>query len=238
MLWPENTETAFRGAAHLGCRFFETDVRLTCDGALVCFHDSSLERTTNGSGKLASSSLDELRTLDAGYRHNLDGDYPFRGQGVVVPTLEEAITAIPDGCWVIDMKAEGTPEPLAAIIDRLNLSGRVIVGSFSTKLLDRFRELTGGKVPTSTGEAETIRAVAAAMTGRLIDPFRTEACVLQVPETWYGVPVATRALVDMSHAQGRLIHVWTVNDTEDMARLTAMGVDGIITDRPDLLNLR
>lgn len=237
-MWPENTETAFLGAAHLGYRFFETDVRVTGDGALVCFHDASLERTTNGRGKLASMSLHELRMLDAGFRHCLGGEYPFRGNGVIVPTLEEAITAIPDSCWVIDMKAAGTPEPLAAIIERLNLYERVIVGSFSNDLLGRFRELTGGKVPTSTGSGETMKAVAAAFTGRFIDPFRPETSALQVPETWYGIPVVTKALVDMSHARGRLVHVWTVNHTEDIARLTGLGVDGIITDRPDLLNLR
>lgn len=213
-------------------------MRVTSDGVLVCFHDASLERTTNGRGKVSSLSLDELRTFDAGYRYCLNGDYPFRGEGVAIPTLEEALTAIPDSSWVIDLKADGTPEPLAAMIERHNLYERVIVGSFSKELLGRFRELTGGMVPTSTGEGETVKAVAAAMTGGFIDPFHPETSALQVPETWYGIPVVTRALVDMSHARGRLVHVWTVNHAEDMARLTSLGVDGIITDRPDLLELR
>lgn len=205
---------------------------------MICFHDSTLERTTNGVGPVAGTTLDEMCSLDAGFRHCLDGEYPFRGQGVTVPTLEEMANAFPDSGWVIDLKGEGTEEALAIMIDRLNLNDRILVGSFSSERLRRFRTLTRGRVPTSTGSGETMRAVFAARASPFVDPFQIEIAALQVPETWYGIPVVTQAMVEFAHGWGRLVHVWTVNHPADMTRLTALGVDGIITDRPDLLSLR
>jgi glycerophosphoryl diester phosphodiesterase len=179
-----------------------------------------------------------MQRFDAGFRHCLDGEYPFRGQGVTVPTLEDMAKAFPDSGWVIDLKGEGTDEALAMVVDRLGLSDRALVGSFSSERLRRFRALTRGRVPTSTGSGETMRALLAARASPFVDPFQVAIAALQVPETWYGIPVVTRAMIEFAHGWGRLVHVWTVNHVEDMARLTALGVDGIITDRPDLLSLR
>lgn len=192
---------------------------------------------------MGQRTLAEIRKLDAGYRHCVDGEYPFRGAGLTVPTLEEMTRAFPQSGWVIDLKGEGTPEVLAGTIDRLQLADRVLVGSFSTAYVRRFRAITDGRVLTSTSSGETMRAVLAARTSPFIDVFDSATFdkatgALQVPETWYGVPVVTRATVDFAHSRGLLVHVWTVNDPEDVSRLTALGVDGIITDRPDLLNLR
>ncbi len=240
LLWPENTGVAFRGAADLGYRRFETDVRVTADGVLVCFHDPILSRTTSGHGFVAKASLDELRRLDAGYRHRLDGGFPFRGRGIVVPTFAEMATMFPKAGWVVDLKADGTEDRLVEVIKELELADRVIVGSFSRERVDRFRRLSAGRVATSTPPGETFRAMIAAAAPRFnksgIEVFHPTTSALQVPATWYGVPVVTPGLVSLAHDAGRLVHVWTVNSPDEVATLTEMGVDGLITDRPDLVS--
>ncbi|MGH8928714.1 MAG: glycerophosphodiester phosphodiesterase [Acidimicrobiia bacterium] len=243
LLWPENTEVAFRGAAEFGYRLFETDLRVTADGVLVCFHDPVLNRTTNGRGFIANNSFDDLRRLDAGYRHRVDGDFPFRGKGLVVPSFVEMVEAFPGSGWVVDLKADHTETLLADAIDEFGLAERVIVGSFSTERIARFRNLTNAQVPTSTPPAELVRAmVATAASGRPLgarltghEAFHPSTVALQVPATWYGVLVVTGGLVRTAHDQGRLVHVWTVNDPSTMKALAEMGVDGLITDRADLL---
>ena len=238
LLWPENTAVAFQGAAGFGYRRFETDVRVTADGVLLCYHDPVLSRTTNGQGLVASTTFDQIRRLDAGYRHRIGDGYPFRNQGIVVPTFAEMATMFPEAGWVVDLKAEGTEEPLAAAIDEFDLADRVIVGSFSNERIERFRRLTAGKVATSTPPRETLRAVMAAAAPRLnkvaAGIFHPTTCALQVPATWYGVPIVSAGLVLLAHAAGRVVHVWTVNGLREATALLDLGVDGLITDRPDL----
>jgi glycerophosphoryl diester phosphodiesterase len=114
----------------------------------------------------------------------------------------------------------------------MEMTDRVIVGSFSGERLARFRQLTDDRVATSTSPDETIEAVVQATAGsKLSGP----AAALQIPVTWYGVPLLTRRLVEAAHAAGRLVHVWTVNRRIDMEQWLHLGVDGLITDRPDLL---
>ena len=239
LLWPENTAAAFHGAANLGYRRFETDLRVTADGVLVCYHDALLTRTTNGHGFVAATTFERLRRLDAGHRHRLGDRFPFRNKGIVVPTFAEMAMMFPDAGWVLDLKADGTERPLADLITELEITERVIVGSFSSERVDRFRRLTGGRVATSTPPGETFRAMLAARTPRLRsasgDTFDSSACALQVPASWYGVPVVSPALVQLAHAAGRLVHVWTVNGDDEAAALTHLGVDGLITDRPDVV---
>lgn len=238
LLWPENTSVAFQGAAGFGYRRFETDVRVTADGVLLCFHDPVLSRTTNGQGLVAGTTFDQVRRLDAGYHHRIVDGFPFRNQGIVVPTFAEMATMFPEAGWVVDLKAEGTEEPLADAIAEFDLSDRVIVGSFSNERIERFRRLTAGKVATSTPPRETLRAVMVAAAPRLnkgAGVFHPTTCALQVPATWYGVPIVSPGLVSLAHAAGRLVHVWTVNGPGEATALLDLGVDGLITDRPDVL---
>jgi len=238
LLWPENTAVAFQGAASLGYTRFETDLRVTADGVLVCYHDPVLSRTTSGHGFVARTTFDEIRRLDAGYRHRLDDGFPFRGKGVVVPTFVEMAKMFPGSGWVLDLKADGTEEPLARAIEELDLGDRVIVGSFSNDRVEIFRRITRGRVATSTPPKETFRAVVAAAVTRLKSlngVFHPSTCALQVPATWYGMPIVSAALVALAHSVGRLVHVWTVNGLDEVAALNELGVDGLITDRPDLV---
>ncbi len=223
---------AFREVYDLGFRHIETDLHLTSDGVLVCFHDPDVDRTTNGSGEVSAMTLEELQALDAGYRHADSGSYPFRGQGINVPTLEELLTTFPDVGLVVDMKASGLAEPLAELADRLDVGDRLIVGSFSDERLEVFRDLTNGRVATSTGPIAARMWVLSSRVGR---GGGGRADALQVPTQLRGVRVVDGRLVRAAHNSELQVHVWTVNDPDEMNRLLDLGVDGLITDRPNVL---
>ncbi|MFQ5522278.1 MAG: glycerophosphodiester phosphodiesterase [Acidimicrobiia bacterium] len=232
LLWPENTLPAFTGAVELGYRHLETDLHLTADGVLVCIHDDTVDRTTDGSGEVSSLSLGELKALDGGHRHAVGGEFPFRGQGIEVPAFEEVVTTFPEVHFVVDLKVDGLAVPLAEMIDRLDLYDRILVGSFSDHRLDEFRRLTGGRVATSTGPVLSRLWVIASRAGRGAGG---EAQALQLPTHLRGVRIVDEKLVAAAHDAGLQIHVWTVNREEEMVRLLDLGVDGLVTDRPDLL---
>jgi len=223
---------AFSQAVALGFRFLETDLHVTADGVLVCIHDDTVERTTNGTGPVSSFSFEDLAALDAGFRHKPIAGYPFRGTGVTVPSLEEAVTAWTDVSFVVDLKAEGQVALLADLIERLSLHDRLIVGSFSDQRLDDFRKATGGRVATSSGPMLSRMWLLTSRVGRGAGG---HASALQLPTQVRGIKVVDKKLVDAAHRKGLQVHVWTVNDPAEMESYLDMGVDGIISDRPDLL---
>lgn len=223
---------AFAGAIELGYRHIETDLHATSDGVLVCIHDSTVDRTTNGEGEVSSLTLREIQALDAGFRHGTRDGFRFRSQGVEVPAFEEAVLSFPDVRFVVDLKADGLEELLADLVERMGIHERLIVGSFSDERLSRFRELTRGRVATSTGPALTRLWILASRVGRRGGG---DASALQLPTQIRGVRVVDERLVAAAHAAGLQVHVWTVNRVDDMETLLDIGVDGIITDRPDLL---
>lgn len=232
VLWPENTDTSFQGAYDLGYRHFETDLHVTADGAVVCFHDPTVERTTEGTGSVEELTLAQLQELDPGFRHVTPEGFLFRQAGSRVPTVEWLLTTYPDVSVVLDLKSAGVARPLAAIIDDLGAHERVIVGSFSEARLAEFRQVSGGRVATSTGPALARRWLLASRVGRAA---RGEAAALQVPARARGLRVVDRRLVAAAHSAGLQVHVWTVNEPAEMIWLLDVGVDGVITDRPDLL---
>lgn len=232
VLWPENTNTSFQGAYDLGYRHFETDLHRTADGILVCFHDPTVDRTTNATGRVEDLTLSELQSLDAGYRHSSQEGFTFRDSGVSVPTLEWLLTTFPDTSVVVDMKSVGLATPLAALIDDLDAHERLIVGSFSDARLAEFRDITSGRVPTSVGATQARLWVLASRVGRGAS---RDAAALQFPTYMRGVRVVDRNLIDAAHRSGLQVHVWTVNTAPEMIDLLDIGVDGLITDRPDLL---
>lgn len=231
ILWPENTMVAFQGAVSLGYTWLETDVHVTSDGVVVCLHDHTLDRTTSATGLVAGRTFAELADIDAGHHHGPDQGHPFRGAGAVIPSLEEVVTTFPDVKVVVDLKRDGTEAPLAGLVDRLSLWDRLVVGSFSDARIRRFRALTGGRVATSTGPRAAL--VRWAASGVRIRPPAAHA--LQVPITYKRMRVVTRRSVAAHRKAGSQVHVWTVNDRPVMEQLLEWEVDGIITDRPDLL---
>ncbi len=239
-LAPENTLVAFeRGLSH-GADALETDVHATRDGEIVVLHDAAVNRTTNGSGPVAAYTLDELRALDAGFRFTPDGGrtYPFRGTGVTIPTLREALERFPTTRVNIEMKA-GSPqseEHLWRIIQELGAQDRVLVASFSLAPLARFRALTKGRVATAATMPE-MRVFLLAAYARRLRRLRPAYDALQVPETWRGIPIVTSVTVAAAHQLGLAVHVWTVDERARMQRLLALGVDGLMSDRPDILHV-
>jgi glycerophosphoryl diester phosphodiesterase len=205
---------------------------MTADGVLVCFHDPTVDRTTDGSGRVEDMTLEQLQSLDAGYRHGTADGFAFRDSGSRVPTLEWLLKTFPDASIVVDIKSDGLAEPLSALIDDLEAHDRLIVGSFSDLRLTRFREISAGRVATSVGPTLARMWVLASRVGRGAGG---EAAVLQLPTHMRGVRVVDRRLVAAAHAAGLQVHVWTVNHPVEMVRLLDMGVDGLITDRPDRL---
>ena len=228
ILWPENTMPAFQGAVDLGYRYLELDVHASRDGAIVVFHDDRLDRLTDGTGKVWDQSWEELRSLDAAHNFDPEGGHPLRGKGIRIPLLEELVLSFPDALVNIDLKQSGIEEPVATLIARLGAEERVLVGSFRDWRIGAFRRLTRGRVAVSAGPREIARAVAAC---RLHLPIGGVADALQIPRR-----IASERLVESAHTAGKQVHVWTVNDPGHMRSLLDIGVDGIITDRPDLLN--
>lgn len=223
---------AFEEAVGLGYSHLETDLHVTSDGVLVCIHDETVHRTTDGVGSVATFAFEDIQKLDAGYRHRSKEGYDFRSAGIQIPAFEEVVKSFPDIRFVVDLKTSGVEEPLAALIDRHGLHDRLIVGSFSDARLARFRSLTENRVPTSTGREASRMWVLASRVGRL-GP--VSASALQLPTRMKGLRVVDERLVTLAHKAGLQVHVWTVNRVEDMAFYLDIGVDGVITDRPDLL---
>lgn len=235
-LRPSNTMVAYRHAVDLGVDVLEMDMHSTADGVLVLSHDDSVDRLTGGSGRINKMTWDELQTLDAGYRWSEDGEsFPYRGQGITIPSLEEVFTAFPDVPMVIEIKQQEPPivEPFCALIKEYGREEDVLVASFHPDTLRAFRE-TCPEVATSGTEQE-IRPFYVLNRLGLASLYTPPAEAFQVPEYSGNLHVVTAGFVRGAHGRNVDVHVWTVNETADMERLLALGVDGIITDRPDRL---
>jgi len=236
-LWPENTMYGFERAVDLRVDVLETEIQSTADNILVLMHDSTVDRTTNGSGPISAFTLEELKGLDAGYNWSSDGGqtFPFRGSGITVPTLEEVFTALPTVRINIDIKQE-KPSSLASLcktIRTLDIVDKVMVASFSSKVLKAFRRVCP-EVATSAGTGEVALFFMMNMVF-LGAAYRPSCQALQVPEYSSGMHVLTKRFVDTAHGLNLEVHAWTINEVNDMKRLLALGVDGIVTDYPDRL---
>jgi glycerophosphoryl diester phosphodiesterase len=234
-LRPENTIAAFDHGLACGAEGLEFDVHLSRDGMVVIHHDDTLERTTNGRGPLAALTASELAALDAGYHFEDEDDtgFPFRGQGIGVPTLREVLRRYPEVRLIIELKAGGG-QLAQRVVDEVRAAGavdRVAVGSFYPEAIDAVRRYEPA-IATGAVKEETRWALYRAWIGLGIGatPYRE----FQVPE-WAGyTPIVTRRFVAAAHRAGIPVKVWTVNGADDMRRLVAIGVDALITDRPDV----
>ena len=219
----ENTLDAFRHAVRLGYHYLETDVHASRDGVLLAFHDAVLDRVTDQMGPLATLTAEEIARARIAGAH-------------AVPTMAELLEEFPAVRFNIDLKAEAAVHPLAALIERTAAHGRVCVGSFSPRRMRAFRALTAGRVATSPTppEVAVVKAAPSALVRRLLrGPHRPVA--LQVPHKRGRLTVVTPTLVRRAHAAGLHVHVWTVDEPHEMHHLLDLGVDGLITDRTDLL---
>ncbi|MFI9646792.1 glycerophosphodiester phosphodiesterase [Streptomyces sp. NPDC052040] len=216
----ENTAAQFRRAVQAGYRYIETDVHATTDGKLVAFHDATLDRVTDGAGRIS-----EL-PWSAVHRARVAGTEP-------VPLFEELLEEFPEVRWNVDVKAEPALLPLLDLIGRTNAWDRVCVGSFSESRVSRAQRLAGPRLATSYGTLGVLglRLRSWGLPARV----RGSAVAAQVPRSQSGVPVVDRRFVRTAHALGLQVHVWTINDPGDINRLLDLGVDGIMTDHIDTL---
>lgn len=218
----ENTLAAFRHAVALGYDYLETDVHVTSDGVLLAFHDTVLDRVTDQEGAIGELTFEEVRRALVGGREQ-------------VPTLAQLFEEFPEARFNIDLKSDGAAAALAAFLAERAAWDRVLVGSFGRRRLREFRRLTGGRVPTSATPLDVV-LFRFLPSGRLADRLtgRTVAA-LQIPHRRGRLTVATRGLVRRAHAAGLPVHVWTVDDPDEIRELLDRGVDGIFTDRTDVL---
>jgi len=224
---------AFRVAVEVwGVDMLETDAHLTSDGEVVLVHDPTVDRTCNGKGPIASMSLQQVRTLDAGFHfRDLNGETSFRGRGVRVPTLNEVLEAFPDTRVNVETKSPEVARPLVEVIRRHNATHRVLVAAEVEAWRRGARGYPGGWGASRRDIARFWCASHARVVGMLGPVFD----VLQVPERWHGLRVVTPRFVSQAHRLNVAVHVWVVDDESDMRRLLDWGVDGIQTDRLDIL---
>jgi glycerophosphoryl diester phosphodiesterase len=236
-LWPENTLYAFEHAAALGVDVLEMDLRRTGEGEIVVLHDDTVDRTTEGQGPVRDFTLAQLKQLDAGYRFTTDGgaSYPFRGQGISIPTLREVLEALPTARLNLEMKPgdPGMPAPLCALIAAQHAQHRVAVASIEQPTMDAFRA-SCPEVATAATKDEVVSFVR--LSKLYVEALhRPAAQVLQVPDRVGDLELLTAGFLRDASAFNLKVEVWTVNEPQDMQRLLAMGVDGIMTDFPDRL---
>lgn len=218
----ENTLTAFRHAVAQGYEYLETDVHVTADGVLLAFHDTVLDRVSDARGAVAELTLAEVRRARIG---EVEG----------VPTLAELFDEFPHVRFNIDLKAPGAVPALADFLQQRDAHDRVCVGSFSHRRLQEFRRLTGGRVATSASPVDVVlyRLLPSARLADLVTRRRFQA--FQIPHRHRGLRVTTPGLIARAHATGKHVHVWTIDDPDEMRDLIDLGVDALMTDRTDVL---
>ena len=233
-LAPENTIAAFDNGLALGADGLELDVHLSKDGRVVVHHDRTLDRTTNLHGLVADHTADELARADAGYRFQRNGSFPFRGRGLGVPLLADVLARFRAVPIVAELKVN-TPEmaqAVAAVVRQADAVDRVCVGSFGLRVLRAVRRLEPA-LATSAAREEVRWALYRSWC-RL--PVRRAAYGgYQVPE-WSGrTHVVSPLFVETAHRFELAVQVWVVDTEADARRLIGWGVDGLITDRPDII---
>jgi glycerophosphoryl diester phosphodiesterase len=221
LLGLENTLTAFRHAASLGYTHLETDVHLTRDGVLLAFHDRVLDRVTDLRGAVEELTWAEIEQARV-------------GEHEVVPTLRQLLAELPGIRFNVDLKSDAAVAALAGLVEEDGLHDRLLVGSFSHRRLVRFRRLTGHRVATSASPLEAAAylllpaRVAERLTGGRFAAF-------QVPHRRGPLTVTGPRLLRHAHATGKHVHSWTIDDPAEMIELLDRGVDGLMTDRTDIL---
>lgn len=235
--YPENTLPSFRAAVESGVPYLELDVWATRDGHVVVHHDENTLRLCGENRRICDCALAEVKELDAGYAFTPDGgkNFPFRGQGITIPTLDELFETCPEALFNIEIKQESTPiEPLVlASIRRAEKEDAVLLAAESDAVMQRLRPLCGD-IPTSFsyGELETFFTW---LGQGCREDYHPPGAALQIPETYGLKTLVSPPMLEAVHSLGLEVHVWTVNAPSDMDRLLKWGVDGLMSDYPEIL---
>ncbi|MEX2466722.1 MAG: glycerophosphodiester phosphodiesterase [Gemmatimonadota bacterium] len=230
---PENTLEGFRQAVEVwGADMLEMDVQVTRDGVPVVIHDPTVDRTTDGSGAVSELTLSELRALDAGHRfRDPEGSATYRSRGVRVPTVDEVLEAFP-GVWInLECKTAAAARPVVEAVRRHGAEARVLIAAEYERWR---RDARGYRGPWGASRHHVLLFRVLCGLPRAAG-YTPGVDVLQVPETWKGQRIVTRRFIEQAHRKNIPVQVWTVDDRRDMVRLLEWGVDGIQTDRPDVL---
>jgi glycerophosphoryl diester phosphodiesterase len=228
---PEETLAAYRDAADTGVDVLEMDLHATSDGVVVCMHDATVDRTTDGSGRIRDITFEQLRGLDAGYWFTTDGgqSYPYRGHGITVPALEEVLETFTDFYFVTEIK-QSSPSIVDAVLDvfeRTGTADRVVIAATDDNVVEEVRE-KNPEIFTSLAAGEMLTF--ATLEAQDERTYRPPSGFLQPP--W---EVADAELMDRARRFDLKVHVWTVDDRPTMERCIDLGIDGIMTDDPALL---
>jgi glycerophosphoryl diester phosphodiesterase len=217
----ENTTAAFARAAGLGYRYIETDTHATADGVAVVFHDDTLERLLGRPGRMIDLRWADLSTERV-------------GGAAAVPRLDEVLAAYPDIRFNIDAKTDEAVQPTVEVVERLKAHDRVLLASFSSARLRRLRAAAGPSVASSMGMAEVVRMWGLYQVRR---PYRPQPGVaaIQIPPRYGRLQLATRRFVDYAHRCGLHVHLWTIDDAQEIRYFLDLGVDGIMTDHIEVL---
>jgi glycerophosphoryl diester phosphodiesterase len=236
-LAPENTLPSFAVAAELGAGYLELDVHGTADGTIVVLHDDTVDRTTDARGPVRQLQWKEVESLDAGFRFQVgESSFPYRGQGVRIPTLEAVLRAFPANCFNIEIKqsAPSIADEVAAILRRRGAAERSLLAAAEDPIMAEVRRAVGDDIVTgsSIGDvAEFFRQLDEGTAGRYVPP----GVALQIPTRAGQRELVTAESIAAAHEKGVEIHVWTINDVVEIERLLDLGVDGIMSDAPGLV---
>ncbi len=233
--YPENTMESFQAAAEAGAPYIELDVHMTRDAVVVVHHDEDLKRVCGRDAMVAQLTHAEIAAADAGFNFTAGGGvFPFRGKGVRVPTLEEVLRAFPGQRFAIEVKQTdpSLTRRMLETIDRTGMRRRVLVAGEHQKPLDEIRALAPG-IPTCFSGQE-VAGLLQAIAGR-DSLYRPPGDALQVPPEYESWRLVTPEIVEAAHRLGVEVHVWTVNEVDEMREMLALGVDGIMTDFPQRL---
>lgn len=226
---PENTLESFRQAVAIGVDALELDVHLSADGHVVVIHDPTLDRTTDGSGRVDRLSLADIRRADAGARFTNDRGVtrPYRGKGIVVPTLDEVLEQFPDLPLLVEIKTKEASRATRAVIERHNATRRCIVASFDEAAMHAFR---GSGIAQGGSRRDTALLLWRALLR--VRPPSVGFNVLCMPPNHRGLPLPVGGYVSILEPLGVPVHCWTIDDPADAQRLRDAGVRGIITNDP------
>jgi len=218
----ENSMAAFERSVALGYRYLETDVHATKDGVPVAFHDDTLDRMLGRPGRIGDLAWTDRRSV------RVDG-------GAVVPSLADLLDAFPQCRFNVDLKADSAVDPTIETLWKLNARDRVLLASFSDRRIRWARRVCGPRQATSLGQREVAALRLASWHGRGLAGFVPSVAAAQVPVRYAGVRVVDARFVQHAHRLGLQVHVWTIDDPAEMRELLDLGVDGIMTDRIEVL---
>jgi glycerophosphoryl diester phosphodiesterase len=234
---PENTLASFALAEALGAEYLELDVHASSDGTIVVLHDSELDRTTDGNGQVCAQAWHDLQRLDAGHHfRGADGSFPYRGQGVRIPALEEVLRAFPRRFFNIEIK-QADPSIVGDVVALLHACGaadRTLLAAARDDVMAEIRAAVGNSIATGSSAGEV-----AAFIDRCErddwDGYRHPGVALQIPPSFAGQDLVTPRTIAAAHRLDVEVHVWTINSAREIEQLLDLGVDGIMSDAPGLV---